>query len=57
MGTRAWDNILTEIPNFNRVQQAWEYHWKSYLKQIDMKFMRSQDTVNVCRTNWHYIGQ
>jgi hypothetical protein len=57
MGTRAWDNILTEIPDFNRVQQAWEYHWKSYLKQIDMKFMRSQDTVNVCRTNWHYIGQ
>ena len=55
MGTRAWDNVLTKIPDFNRVQQAWEYHWKSYLKQIDMKFMRNQDTVNVCKTIWHLI--
>jgi len=55
MGTRAWDNILTKIPDFNRVQQAWEYHWKSYLNQIDMKFMRNQDTVNVCKTKWHLV--
>jgi hypothetical protein len=53
MGTRAWDNILTEIPGFERVQQAWEYHWKSYLNQIDMRFMRNNDTVNVCKTKWH----
>jgi hypothetical protein len=56
MGTRAWDNVLTKIPDFDRVQQAWEYHWKSYLKQIDMKFMRNQDTVNVCKTKWHHFG-
>jgi hypothetical protein len=55
MGTRAWDNILTEITGFDRVQQAWEYHWKSYLTQIDMRFMRNQDTVNVCKTKWHPI--
>lgn len=52
MGTRAWDNVLTVIPEFDRVQKSWEYHWKSYLKQIDMKFMRNRDTVNVIKTKW-----
>jgi hypothetical protein len=55
MGTRAWDNILTEVPEFDRVQQAWEYHWKSYLNQINMRFMRNHDTLNVCKTKWHPI--
>lgn len=56
LGMRAWDNILTRIPDFNRVQQAWEYYWKSYLNQIDMKFMRNNDTVSVCKTAWHFIN-
>jgi len=56
MGTRGWDNILTKIPKFDRVQQAWEYHWKSYLNDIDMKFMRNNDTLNVCKTNWHLFA-
>jgi hypothetical protein len=56
MGTRAWDNILTKIPEFDRVQQSWEYHWKSYLNEIDMKFMRNNDTLNVCKTNWHMFA-
>lgn len=55
LGTRAWDNILTVLPNFERIQQHWAYHWKSYLDKIDMKFMRSQDTVLVCQTKWHYL--
>lgn len=56
MGTRAWDNILTRVPDFERAQQSWEYHWKSYLSQLDMRFMRSQDTVTVCKTRWHSIN-
>ena len=55
LGMRAWDNILTHVPDFDRVQQAWAYHWKSYLAQIDSKFMRNQDTVLVCKTKWHYL--
>ena len=55
LGTRAWDNILTEVPDFERIQQAWQYHWKSYLNQIDMRFMRNQDTLSVCKTKWHYL--
>ena len=55
MGTRAWDNILTKVPDFERVQQAWEYHWKSYLQDIDMKFMRSKDTFGVCKSKWHQL--
>jgi len=55
LGTRAWDNILTKVPDFERVQQAWQYHWKSYLNQIDMRFMRNQDTLSVCKTMWHSI--
>lgn len=55
MGTRAWDNILMKIPEFDRVQQAWEYHWKSYLNQIDIKFMRNQDTLGLCKTKWHLL--
>jgi hypothetical protein len=55
MGVRAWDNILTVLPEFNRSQQAWEYNWKSYLTKIDKKFMRSQDTVNVCSSKWHLL--
>jgi hypothetical protein len=56
MGMRAWDNILSKVPGFDRVQQAWEYHWKSYLDQIDMRFMRNNDTLNVCKTVWHPIN-
>lgn len=55
MGTRAWDNILTVLPTFDRVQKTWEYHWKSYLKIIDSKFMRSKDTVAVIRSKWHLL--
>jgi hypothetical protein len=55
MGTRAWDNILTAIPEFNRIQQAWQYHWTSYLNKIDAKFMRSHDTVAVIKSRWHKI--
>lgn len=56
MGTRAWDNILTNLPNFDRAQQSWEYLWKSYLGQIDMKFMRNQDTFTTVRSKWHYFS-
>jgi len=56
MGTRGWDNILTKLPKFDRVQQAWEYHWKSYLNKIDMKFLRNNDTLTVCKTNWHMLA-
>ena len=53
MGVRAWDNILTKIPDFNRVQQCWEYHWKSYLNLIDKDHLRNQDTFAVYRTKYH----
>lgn len=52
MGTRAWDNILTSISGFDRIQQTWEYHWKSYLSQIDKKYLKNQDTFNVIKTKW-----
>lgn len=47
MGVRQWDNILTFMPNWDRAQSAWEYHWSSYLEKIDMRLMRSKDTVSV----------
>ena len=56
MGVRAWDNILTTLPDFDRVQKRWAYNWKSYLKLIDQKkFMRNRDTVNSIRSRWHLI--
>jgi hypothetical protein len=55
MGTRAWDNILTALPNFKIVQQKWEYNWKSYLKLIDPDFMRNRDTLGVISSRWHRI--
>ena len=55
MGTRAWDNILTKVPGFDKVQQAWEYHWKSYLSVIDGTFLRNHDTFNVMRTKPHRL--
>lgn len=56
LGVRAWDNILTALPDFNKVQQAWEYHWKSYLKKINLKFMRSYDTVAVSKSKFYLIN-
>jgi hypothetical protein len=56
MGVRAWDNILTVLPTFNRTQQAWEYHWKSYLDKINPRFMRSRDTVAVCRSRYYELN-
>jgi hypothetical protein len=53
MGTRAWDNILYELPEFERAQKSWEYHWKSYLNKIDMNLMRNQDTFAVCKSLSH----
>lgn len=55
LGVRAWDNILTALPTFDKSQQAWEYHWKSYLEKIDPKLMRSADTVAVCRSKYYLI--
>jgi hypothetical protein len=55
MGVRAWDNILSVLPNFQRSQQAWEYNWKSYLSKIDKRFLRSDDTVMVCKSKWHFV--
>lgn len=55
MGMRLWDNILTAIPGFERVQQKWEYNWKSYLNKIDSKFMRNHDTVAVFHSKWHKL--
>jgi hypothetical protein len=56
MGVRAWDNILTVLPTFKRAQQAWEYHWKSYLEKIDTNLMRSRDTVAVCRSRYYELN-
>lgn len=55
MGVRAWDNILTNLPNFNRAQQAWEYHWKSYLALIGKENLRSRDTFSVFRSRYHLL--
>lgn len=55
MGVRAWDNILTALPTFDKAQQAWEYHWKSYLEKIDPRLMRSKDTVAVCRSRYYEL--
>jgi hypothetical protein len=56
LGARAWDNILTVLPTFKRTQQAWEYHWKSYLDKINPRFMRSRDTVAVCRSRYYELN-
>lgn len=55
MGTRAWDNILTAIPDFDRIQEKWAYNWKSYLDLINPSFMRNKDTVSVVNSRWHLI--
>jgi hypothetical protein len=55
MGTRAWDNILTVLPDFDRVQLAWKHHWTSYLQKIDPKFMFSKDTVGIMKSKWHFL--
>lgn len=55
MGVRAWDNILTKLPNFDRVQQTWEYHWKSYLNKINREHLRNQDTFAVFRSRYHHL--
>jgi hypothetical protein len=53
MGMRAWDNILLSLPNFERVQQAWTYHWKSYSSVIDQSNLRNKDTFSVFRSKYH----
>ena len=55
LGVRAWDNILHALPKFKRAQQAWEYHWTSYLNNIDITKMRSKDTVPVIRSKYHKL--
>lgn len=56
MGTRAWDNILTALPNFDRVQQKWEYNWRSYLSMMTKRCLRNQDTLALLRTKGHPIN-
>ena len=57
-GIRAWDNILTAVPDFDRVQQKWEYNWRSYYNKINKKFMlkHSKDTVAPIKSVWHIIN-
>lgn len=56
LGVRAWDNILTALPGWERAQQAWEYHWSSYLNVMDISKMRSKDTLPVLRTKYHSLN-
>lgn len=53
LGVRAWDNILHSLPKFKRAQQSWEYHWTSYLNNIDIVKMRSKDTVPFIRSIYY----
>jgi hypothetical protein len=55
MGARAWDNILTALPDFHRAQQRWEYNWKSYLSLIDKTYLRNQDTLGIRKSKAHLI--
>lgn len=55
LGVQPWDNILMKLPTFARAQQTWAYHWSSYLKEIDLKFMRTADTVNAFQSKWFYL--
>jgi len=55
LGVRAWDNILTVLPGWDRAQKSWEYHWKSYIKEIDLSIMRSRDTVPVVRSKYYRV--
>ena len=57
LGVRAWDNILTTLPGWQRAQQAWEYHWSSYLDSIDISKMRSKDTVPVVVSMYYLIDK
>jgi hypothetical protein len=57
MGVRAWDNILHALPKFKKAQQAWEYHWTSYLNNINITKMRSKDTVPVVRSKYHLLDK
>lgn len=56
LGVRAWDNILTALPGWERAQEAWQYHWRSYLNNIDISKMRSEDTVPVLRSVYHSLN-
>jgi hypothetical protein len=56
MGMRAWDNILTALPNFERVQQAWAYHWKSYSNMIGHENLRNKDTFAVFKSTYHQLA-
>jgi hypothetical protein len=56
VGVRAWDNILIKsIPDFKKIQQKWQYLWKSYHTMLDTKFLLNQDTVDVIFTKWHKL--
>jgi hypothetical protein len=59
LGVRAWDNILITLPGWERAQQAWEYHWTSYLDSIDstdITKMRSKDTVAAIRSKQYNLA-
>jgi hypothetical protein len=57
MGVRPHDNILSQnIPEFNRIQQKWEYLWKSYKQEIDETFLINQDTIRALFSKWHKLS-
>jgi hypothetical protein len=56
MGMRAWDNILSVLPDIEIIQQAWTYHWKSYFDMIDHANLRSKDTFAVFKSKYHPLA-
>lgn len=56
MGMRAWDNILSALPDIEIIQQAWTYHWKSYFEMIDHANLRSKDTFAVFNSKYHPLA-
>lgn len=56
-GVRAWDNILIKgISDFSKIQQKWEYLWKSYYLELDKNLLLNQDTFKIIFSKWHKLN-
>lgn len=57
IGVRAWDNILVRgIADFSKIQQKWEYLWKSYYLELDKNLLLNQDTFQMFYSKWHKLN-
>lgn len=55
-GLKPWDNILIKAGILKRAHEGYKFHWASYLREIDQRYIREGEPIGI-KSKWHFLGK